>query len=240
MSRRLSVFVAALGWATLSGATWTGLALAQPPESGGREGRRGMPPLPILTALDADGDGEISTEEMNAAADALKSLDKDKDGKLILDEIRPEFGRRVREARAERGGDRGPDGPRHHPRRHGPDADFEDDDSDGRRAGRDEDDDNQGDVDRPPHKKRHGKPHGPGHRGGPEGGPRPPREGFGGPPHEGFGPPPGFGPPSPEEFIERAMQFDTNEDGQLNRDELRAMAESMPRRRHGRPRPTSR
>lgn len=232
MSRRLSFLVAALGWATLTGATWTGVTLAQPPESGGREGHRGMPPLPILTALDADGDGEISTEEMNAAADALKSLDKDKDGKLVLDEIRPDFARRMREAWAGRGGDRGPDEARHHPRRHGHDTAAEDEDSDDRRAGRDDDDDDD-DGDRQPQKRRHGKHHGPGHRRGPEGGPRPPREGFDGPPHRGFGPPPGFGPPSPEEFLERAMKFDKNQDGQLNRDELRAMAESMPRRGHG-------
>ena len=60
--------------------------------------------LPIIVALDANKDGEISKEEINNASAALQKLDKDKNGKLTEDELRPDFGRR--------GGDRrGPGGP---------------------------------------------------------------------------------------------------------------------------------
>tara|TARA_Y100001934_G_scaffold262743_1_gene337572 strand:- start:6643 stop:7248 length:606 start_codon:yes stop_codon:yes gene_type:complete len=46
--------------------------------------------LPITKALDADGDGEISAKEIENAVAALKKLDKNKDGKITEDEIRPE------------------------------------------------------------------------------------------------------------------------------------------------------
>ena len=48
--------------------------------------------LPILTALDADGNGEISAEEIEDAVAALKKLDKNKDDKLTAEELRPSFG----------------------------------------------------------------------------------------------------------------------------------------------------
>jgi len=48
--------------------------------------------LPIFAALDADKDGEISSAEIENAAVALKTLDKNKDGKLDEDELRPDFG----------------------------------------------------------------------------------------------------------------------------------------------------
>ena len=56
----------------------------------------------------------------------------------------------------------------------------------------------------------------------------------------GFGPPGGRGsrfgggPPSPEEFVKRAFQFDTDKDGKLDRKELTKLAESLGRRRGGR------
>ncbi|MCA9079224.1 MAG: hypothetical protein KDA58_01645 [Planctomycetaceae bacterium] len=64
-------------------------ALAQPGPGGpGRGGFR--PPVnPLVEALDADKDGEISAEEIEGAAAALKKLDKDGDGKLSGEEIRP-------------------------------------------------------------------------------------------------------------------------------------------------------
>jgi len=60
----------------------------------GREGRfgRGMPPMPVMQALDTDGDGELSAKEIENATAALKTLDKDNNGKLTSDEIRPAFG----------------------------------------------------------------------------------------------------------------------------------------------------
>ena len=58
-------------------------------------------PLPIIAALDTDGDGELSAKEIDNAATALRTLDKNKDGKLTRDEFLPAF----------RGGERGPGGP---------------------------------------------------------------------------------------------------------------------------------
>ena len=47
-----------------------------------------------MTALDANGDHVISAAEIKNAAKALAKLDKNKDGKLTQDELRPEFGGR--------------------------------------------------------------------------------------------------------------------------------------------------
>ncbi len=48
--------------------------------------------LPVMAALDADGDGEISASEIDGAVSALRKLDKNEDGKLTPDELRPEMG----------------------------------------------------------------------------------------------------------------------------------------------------
>ena len=82
-------------------------------ERGPGEQRRGpgesrfqMPPIPLIRALDADGDGKLSKQEIENAATALKKLDKDGDGKLSQDEIGwPPMGRG-------RGGFGGPGGRR--------------------------------------------------------------------------------------------------------------------------------
>ena len=42
--------------------------------------------LPIMTALDADRNGEISAKEIEDAVAALKKLDKNKDDKLTAEE----------------------------------------------------------------------------------------------------------------------------------------------------------
>jgi hypothetical protein len=47
------------------------------------------PPHPILTALDTDGDGELSAAEIAAAPQSLLKLDKNGDGKLSREELRP-------------------------------------------------------------------------------------------------------------------------------------------------------
>jgi hypothetical protein len=48
------------------------------------------PPLPpLVVALDVNHDGVIDTAELNAAPEALRSLDKNNDGKLTPDELRP-------------------------------------------------------------------------------------------------------------------------------------------------------
>ena len=70
---------------------------------GGQRGGPGAMEVPIITALDADKDGKISTQEMANAASALATLDKNSDGFLDRDEIMP--------ARRERGGRGGRGGP---------------------------------------------------------------------------------------------------------------------------------
>lgn len=92
-------------------------------ESGNRPGgfggqRGGMGMNPIIAALDANRDGELSKEEIANASKALAKLDKNTDGKLDATELRPQFGRRSGdqerpgrpggESARGPGGDRGP------------------------------------------------------------------------------------------------------------------------------------
>lgn len=80
-----------------------------PPRS--RDGRQGPPPCPLMQALDTNHDHVLSAEEIANAPAALKKLDKNGDGKLSEDELRP-AGPPERERRgpAERGRRRsGPD-----------------------------------------------------------------------------------------------------------------------------------
>lgn len=54
------------------------------------QGGPGGPPCdPVSTALDADGNGVISESEIENAAQALSSLDRDEDGDLSAEELRP-------------------------------------------------------------------------------------------------------------------------------------------------------
>ena len=46
-------------------------------------------PLPVLAVLDADGNGELSSAEIEGATTALKTLDTNHDGRLTLAEWRP-------------------------------------------------------------------------------------------------------------------------------------------------------
>lgn len=71
------------------------------PGGGGRGGMMRM--LPVMQALDADSDGELSPAEISNATAALKKLDKNGDGKLDAEELRPAMGGR--------GGPGGPGGP---------------------------------------------------------------------------------------------------------------------------------
>lgn len=61
----------------------------------GRPGGREFRPFPhpLVAALDADRDGEISAAELQGAAESLKQLDRNKDGKLAGEEIGPPRGR---------------------------------------------------------------------------------------------------------------------------------------------------
>lgn len=92
------------------------------PGRGGPGGGNIMQFLPVLVALDADKNGEISTEEINNATAALKTLDKNGDGKLTEEELRPNFpgGQGGRGGRGGRPGGQGgpgggPDGERRGP-----------------------------------------------------------------------------------------------------------------------------
>ena len=69
---------------------------SQPP---GGFGRGGPMRSPAFQALDTDHDGVISAAELEKAATSLKSLDKNGDGKLTEDEVRPQM-----EGRGGRGG----------------------------------------------------------------------------------------------------------------------------------------
>ena len=58
-----------------------------PPKGGGQDMRGQRPPLPaIVKALDANHDGVIDADEIANASAALKTLDKDGDGKLTMQE----------------------------------------------------------------------------------------------------------------------------------------------------------
>jgi hypothetical protein len=65
-------------------------ASAQP---GRRPSGDQRPSNPIVSALDKNGDGEISESELKNAAKALATLDKNRDGQITLDEVRPQFTR---------------------------------------------------------------------------------------------------------------------------------------------------
>ena len=62
------------------------------PQGGGPggPGRDGRPPMPVMEVLDADHNGIISADELKNATAALLTLDKNKDGKLTEDEMRPQ------------------------------------------------------------------------------------------------------------------------------------------------------
>jgi EF hand len=73
-----------------------GCACHRPPpgeQTGNMMGGPGMrghhPPSPLMQALDANHDGVIDAEEISNAPAALKTLDKNGDGQLTPDELRP-------------------------------------------------------------------------------------------------------------------------------------------------------
>ena len=83
--------------ALLASTAWFAIAQDEDRERNRRGGRGGgdfTSRLPLYKALDKDGNGELSAEEIANASKALRALDKDKDGKLSRDEIAPAFGRR--------------------------------------------------------------------------------------------------------------------------------------------------
>lgn len=69
----------------------TGILLAQPPDGEGHRGqpggRRMIPP--VMAVLDTNHDGELSADEIANASKSLLTLDKNGDGKLDREELRP-------------------------------------------------------------------------------------------------------------------------------------------------------
>jgi len=193
-----------------------------PPPEGGRPDGPMPPPNPVMMALDKDGNRELSEEEINNAVTALKTLDRNNDGRLSDDEIRP--------PRPE-GPPRGPgregrfDGP---PRGDRPPG--EDGPPDARRPRDGEGREPRNRDGRPPRGREDRRPDGPGERGP---GDRENRDGRRpeGPEGPGRGP---MGPPNPERIVEDAMRFDDDKDGKLSREELIRFATEMANR-PGRP-----
>ncbi len=89
-----------------------GLVICSAQEQGPRrEGEIGMNFMrfnPLLAAIDTDHDGVLSADEIKNSAVALRKLDKNGDGKLTQDEMRPAFGPGGRDPGRPEG--RGPDG----------------------------------------------------------------------------------------------------------------------------------
>lgn len=103
-TRTVLVMAAGLAVALAASRAWA-VEGEGPPMKSGKGGRKGLPPPPpfvLMKALDADGDGVISAEEIANAPAALKALDKNGDGKLTPDELRPP--RRPPDGKGDKGG----------------------------------------------------------------------------------------------------------------------------------------
>lgn len=64
------------------------------PRPGGPGGPGGPGRMPLIAALDANKDGKIDAAEIANASAALKTLDKNGDGELTMDELMPPRGPR--------------------------------------------------------------------------------------------------------------------------------------------------
>ena len=91
------------------------------PKRGGR--RPGMGGMMLMRAIDANHDGELSVEEIAGAVEAIKTLDKNGDGKITKDEMQPPKrkgeGDKGEGRRPKRGGGKGGKGGRKRPKAEG-------------------------------------------------------------------------------------------------------------------------
>jgi hypothetical protein len=206
LQRDRSRFIAAVlvGVASIG---WV-LACAQPP--GGPDGPPPPPPGrgdAIRAALDVNGDHELDADEIKNASENLAKADRNGDGRIDHEEFRPPMPPMPR----------GEGGFRPSPPR------------EGGFGGPPRPRDGEG-----PPRDGPRPPDGPPREGGP---PRdgPPRDGppFGGGGFSGERGPPPDGPPSPERFVERALTFDADGDGKLDRAELEKFAGEMMQRMRG-------
>jgi hypothetical protein len=95
----MKIKITALVALTLGLGAFTVLAQDQSGGPGGGRGGGGgggrhfggghRPPMPIMTALDANADGELDATEIANASTALKTLDKNNDGMLSVEELMP-------------------------------------------------------------------------------------------------------------------------------------------------------
>lgn len=212
------------------------VASAQPPGERGGPGGDRQPLNAVLVAIDANGDHEITTDEMKNAFAALQKLDANKNGKLDRAEIYPEMAG-------------GPGGQRGH-RDFGGGGGVDARQSVVKRLrGFDKNKDGELTKDEVPTRMQQLVARHDTNKDGvldkqelavmseqlaasiPEQGRVRGRGGFDGPPGGG-GPRGGAGggPPSPEQMIQDAFEFDANKDGQLSKSELQKFAETHAQR----------
>lgn len=82
----LAAFAAIVNW---SAAQSPQSGPGGPPNSG--PGGFRPPPFPLMQALDSNGDGQLSPDEIKNSSKSLMSLDTNSDGRLSSDELRPRF-----------------------------------------------------------------------------------------------------------------------------------------------------
>ncbi len=206
----------------------------RPEDHQGMRGHR--PPPPMILALDTDRDGEISASELSNAVDALKELDKNDDGQLDRSELMPKPPR-GHGAPGPRREDANYPKPPHGPRGEQAVQTSEivarwmklDKDGDGTltkkelrgrmrgllsRADTDEDG-----IVTEEELTEHAEQEFAQSGGRPDG---PPDFRGGGPGPRNFGP-----PPNADRFVAHALEFDANNDGQLDRKELKKMGKAL-------------
>lgn len=87
LTSALLLSAASLSYAQAAGPS--GDRPAERPGAGGQNGNHRPPHNPLLHLFDTNHDGTISADEIANASAALKALDKNGDGQLTGDELRP-------------------------------------------------------------------------------------------------------------------------------------------------------